>query len=209
MTLVVSKTVDPKLPVEPKVIEPKSPYRDPFHPVLKTPNPLAVTPEQESYLRDILDLCSSDSRFAQKAYVAILAVLTASNPDVLPPVVTYVSPETGEVGLVPVPIVVVGTDFNSTTEVLWDGMILNSSMFISSTEMNAELFMEDKIAGEFQIGVQKDGVFSNTVLFTVTDPVVRSAEKVSTPSHKVMTDKGPLHPITEVKPVSPVITPKK
>ena len=67
--------------------------------------------------------------------------------------------------------------------------------------------MEDKIAGEFQIAVDKGGVISNSIVFTVTDPVTLLASK--TPSHKVMTDKGPLHPITEVKPVSPVITPKK
>ena len=202
MTLVVSKTVDPKLPVVPK-----SPYRDPFHPVLKTPNPLAVNSEQELYLREILDICCSDSKFAEKAYIAILAVLSGSNPEVLPPVVTSVTPLTGEVGLVPVPIVVMGTDFDSTSKVLYDGMPLNSTMFISDTELHAELFMEDKIAGEFQIAVDKGGVISNSIVFTVTDPVTLLASK--TPSHKVMTDKGPLHPITEVKPVSPVITPKK
>jgi hypothetical protein len=159
------------LATKPKLVEVKW---DPFHPVLKTANPLAVNPEQEVYLRAILDVCCSDSRFAQKAYIAILAVLSQSTPEVLPPVLTSVTPNTGEVGIVPVPIVVVGTDFDSDSKVLWNGMTLNSSMFISETELHAELFMEDKIAGDFLIAVDKGGVISNTVPFTVTDPVVRS-----------------------------------
>lgn len=170
--------------VKKPIVFPKSPYRDPFHPVLKTANPLAVNAEQELYLREILDICCSDSKFAEKAYVAILALLTASTPEVLPPVVTSVNPVTGVVGLTPVPIVVVGTDFDSASKVLWDGMVLNSTLFISNTELHAELFMEDKIAGEFEVSVSKDGVISNTVPFTVTDPVVRKVEQV-VPSHPV------------------------
>ena len=49
--------------------------KDPYNPVLREERPLDVSLEQKEYIQDILNVACSDSRFAQKAYAAIMRVL--------------------------------------------------------------------------------------------------------------------------------------
>lgn len=62
-------------------VVPKKPvYADPFNPVLRNtpdkPEPWTLSQEQMDYIDAILVISSSDSRFAEKASIAIKKVLT-------------------------------------------------------------------------------------------------------------------------------------
>ena len=55
-------------------------YRDPFIPEFKNEvTPYHPTQEQLDYLRDILIVSCSDSRFAEKAYVGVCLMLGVTN----------------------------------------------------------------------------------------------------------------------------------
>jgi hypothetical protein len=49
--------------------------KEPYNAVLREKRPLDVSLEQREYIQDILSIACSDSRFAQKAYAAIMRVL--------------------------------------------------------------------------------------------------------------------------------------
>jgi hypothetical protein len=137
---------------------------DPFNPVLKAGTPsLHVTAEQDLYIKEILDICCSDSAFAKKAYKAISIVLTTGVPGVAPVISTLVPTTTlvGESTLA----VVTGTGFFADSVVLVNGLPV-ATTFVSDTEVN---FLPDvSVAGSFPISVQNiDGLSSNIVNFDV------------------------------------------
>jgi hypothetical protein len=56
-------------------------YQDVFRPTFRgTVTPLLTTDEQSQYIREILEVTSSDSQFAKKAYDAIQYVLSQADP---------------------------------------------------------------------------------------------------------------------------------
>jgi hypothetical protein len=55
-------------------------YQDAFNPVLVKSPRLQTTEEQNLYIQKVLDVSCSDSRFAQKAYGAILLILDGNKP---------------------------------------------------------------------------------------------------------------------------------
>lgn len=144
--------------------------RDPFHPVLKAGSPtIQLTPEQDQYVKAILDICCSDSRFAQKAYAALYLVLTNGEEEALPPVITSIVPDTlpTEMGLVT--ITVRGTGFTADSVILHGALALVTTMN-SDVEVSGVVESIGMAAGVVPITVDNLGVVSNSMNFTWTVP---------------------------------------
>lgn len=67
--------------VEPEPTEEVDPFaaplfQDPFRPVLFNSPPLDVTVEQQKWLMELLEVASSDTQFAKKAFDGIMYILT-------------------------------------------------------------------------------------------------------------------------------------
>jgi len=95
----------------------------------------------------ILDLCCSDSRFAEKAYAAILLVL-AGGADPLPPevilpnpIITSLVPNTATVGGADFTLQVLGTGFTSTSVIYINGVAASPTTFVSETELSTPVDM--------------------------------------------------------------------
>ena len=114
----------------PEVLAPV--YRDPFHPVLKNSPSLNLTGEQDLYIRDILKICCADSRFAEKAYLAIGLVLTAGTIEV--PTVGSLVPSTVVLGEPSFDIHVIGTGFTPYSKIVFNGFD-EPTTYISDTEL--------------------------------------------------------------------------
>jgi len=145
--------------------------RDPFHPVLKSGSPtIQLTPEQDQYVKAILDICCSDSKFAQKAYAALFLVLTNGEEEALPPVITSLVPDTlvTEAGLVT--ITVRGTGFTADSVIMHDALALITTMN-SDVELSGIVESIGMAAGSVPITVNNLGVVSNTMNFTWTAPL--------------------------------------
>ena len=148
-----------------EVEEPVVKWLDPFNPVLETPNPLDVTEEQRLYIKEILQTACSDSRFAEKAYLAIMKTLLG---EALVPILTSLTPDTEVAGTPSVSVAVVGENFDSGAVVYQAGVGVNT-IFVSETELTATLDLSGASAGTLAISVRNsNGVTSNTVNFTVT-----------------------------------------
>lgn len=138
---------------------------DPFNPVLIMPNPLAVSDEQLDNIKAILETACSDSRFATKAYNAIVLTLTAES---VTPILTSLTPDTGVAGTPLVEVTVVGENFEAGSVVLQAGAPVNTS-FVSEEELTASLDLSGAIAGVLAISVRNSSqLTSNVVNFTVT-----------------------------------------
>lgn len=165
--------------ITPKVEEPVVTPFDPWNPVLKSSPSLQTTEEQELYIKEILEICCSDSAFAKKAYVALQHILTGSAAE--PAVVSSLTPSTSVVSL-PVSLTVTGTGFSSTSVISFGGPV--ATTFVSDTSLTAEVTAPGT-AGVVSVNVDTDGVLSNSVDFTVTDIVllnVPTSKKDFTPS---------------------------
>jgi len=155
--------------IKPKqVVEEVTPF-DPWTPVLKNSPSLQTTPEQELYIREILEICCSDSAFAKKCYVALQHILTGAPAEA--PTVTGISPITAVVGT-PVSLTVTGTGFTSTSVISFGGPV--ATTFVSETELTAEV-TAPAVPGDVAVTVDTDGLVSEPVTFTVTDIVLLNA----------------------------------
>jgi hypothetical protein len=161
-------------------------HTDPLRPVLKSVTPpVLTTVEQRDYLWLILDLCCSDSRFAEKAYAAILLVL-AGGAEPLPPevvlpnpVITSLVPSTAVVGGADFTLQVLGTGFTATAVIHINGTAASPTTFVSATELTTPVDMGLVLAPVVApITVVDQGVVSAALDFTVTSPVVLSAAKI-------------------------------
>lgn len=145
--------------------------RDPFNPVLVTPNPLAVTDEQKENIRAILDTACSDSRFAQKAYLAIIITLAGES---ITPVITEIAPTEGEAGGDPVAITVTGQNFEAASVVLQAGAPILTN-FVNDTELSASVQLSGAAVGTLAISVRNStGLTSNVVNFDVVAPALQN-----------------------------------
>jgi len=171
---------------------------EPFSPVLLASVPLPVTMEQLNYIREILDVACSDSRFADKAYDAIRFVLTGQTA--IPPVVTSLNPSTAVIGAPSFTLHVMGTGFLPSSEIQWNGSP-EPTTFVSDTELTTLVDMSTAVvAASIPVAVLNGGVLSDPMTFDLTAVVVMSAQVVP-PENKF-----PAH--TQSKPVVTAV-PKK
>ena len=136
--------------------------------------PSITTIEQRDYIWRILDLCCADSRFAEKAYVAILLVLAGGvdqevPPVPVPPVLTTLTPNTIEVGGADFVLVVTGTGFTAASTIHIKGTPAPTTL-VSDTEVSTPIDMALVLAPTVApITVVNDGLISNSIDFTVTE----------------------------------------
>lgn len=135
-------------------------HPEPFNPVLLASPVLPVTEEQKNLVRDVLNLSSSDSRFSEKAYIAIERVLTGGS--VIPPVIVGLVPPTVKVGTTNVLLRVQGTGFLNTSVIVANGLIDQVTTYVSPTEVTCIISGVD-VHGPVtvQVGVRNDNVISN------------------------------------------------
>jgi hypothetical protein len=155
--------------VKPKVVTEVPLYQDPFRPVLFDSPVLQTSPEQEKYIREVLDICCSDSASAKKCYNALQYILTTAPP--VAPVLSSLTPSTTVID-VPVSVSVAGTGFLDGASVHVDGSAVPTT-FVSETELT---FSPVVAAEGTQVVIVEnpDLLVSESLDFTVT-PVLRSA----------------------------------
>ena len=143
-------------------------HRDPFSGELITPNPLDVSDEQKENIRAILDLSSSDSRFALKAYLAIMKLLLGAD---VTPVILSLEPTEGNSGVPNLALTVHGTDFEAGSRVQQAGVIIPTS-YVDNTELRATVNLSGAAPGVMAISVRNSsGITSNIVNLDVLDPL--------------------------------------
>ena len=148
---------------------------DPWRPVLKNSPSLHTTEEQDVYIKEILDICSSDSAFAKKAYAALKYIL--SQEEEIPAVfaLTSVSPNTAHIDT-PITLVATGTGFTAGCTIMFGGNTVTT--FVSETELSASV-TTPSTPGTIPVTVTDiNEAPSNSVDFTVTNPVTLLADKV-------------------------------
>ena len=143
-------------------------YADPFSPVLLNSESLNLSLEQRNYIREILETACSDSRFAEKAYIAIIYVLTHGK-DVVP-VVSSINPSSATIGDPSFTLHVTGTGFDSSSQIVWNGSV-EPTTFVSATELTTLVNMVTaQFATDIPVAVQSgSGVVSNVMTFTLND----------------------------------------
>jgi hypothetical protein len=160
-------------PVE--VVEEFTPF-DPWTPVLKNSPSLHTTPEQQAYIKEILEICCSDSAFAKKAYAALQYILTGSPAEA--PTVTSLSPATAVVGDPIFDIHVHGTGFNASSVILFNS-IEEPTTLVSETELttgvNMPLWVSPAVV---PVAVKNGDLVSTPLDFEFTAPVLLSAPSV-------------------------------
>lgn len=142
-------------------------HPDPFSAMLTSSVPLAVTSEQRRYIREVLSICSSDTQFADKAYRAISHILVDGSVPI--PAVTSLTPSTVVLGTPSFTIHVIGTDFTTTSVILFNGF-QEPTTYVSATELTTGVNMAVWLApATVPIAViTADGVVSNSVMFSFT-----------------------------------------
>jgi hypothetical protein len=159
------------------LVRPK--YEDPFSPTLRSSEPLVVTDEQRHYIREILDIACSDSKFAQKAYDAIVLVLTGKSVTV--PEVTSISPTSAKLGDPSFMLHVTGKGFTGESKIIWNGSE-EPTTYVSATELTTNVDMSTaEVAMSIPVAVlSKDGIQSNSIPFElqpVSGPVTSAVRE--------------------------------
>jgi len=157
-------------------------HQDPFAPVLFSSPALNVTNEQKGYLRKILDVSCSDSRFAEKAYVAIVGLLVSGNATV--PTVTSLVPNTAEIGDPAFTLHVHGTGFKAGDVIVFAG-VDEPTTVVSPTELTTGVNMPLWVSPDAVPVLVKSasGVLSAPMTFTFVDNVALLSVKKEE-SHK-------------------------
>lgn len=166
-------------------------YQDAFSPVLLSADslPLVISDEQKKYIKAVLDRSSSDSRFSDKAYVAIILILTKGMTKVA--AVTSLVPSTVELGDPSFTLHVHGTGFKSTDQIVFNGGV-EPTVFVSATELTTGVDMSTAaVAVTVPVEVvSADGLISNSMSFTFTDGSVSgTAFSAKTPEKKLVETK--------------------
>ena len=153
-------------------------HNDPYNPTLFSPDSKAldVSPEQERLIREVHMLGSSDTRFAQKMSDAVLHILRTGST--VKPVIESLSPENTTIGSESFDIHVVGTGFDETSTILFNGYeeptTFNSETDVS-TGVNMPLWAAPVVV---PVMVRNStGALSNTVPFEFLDTPARTREK--------------------------------
>jgi IPT/TIG domain len=151
---------------------------DPFSAVLLNSPALIVTEEQSLLIRKVLDTSSSDTRFADKAYVSIWKILTGGS--VVPPKITSLTPNSATVGDPSFLLHVIGTGFTSGSTVVFNGGE-EPTTYASATELTTQVDMSTVSgASVVPVYVSSNGVLSDPVMFTFNDVAARKAPVTDT-----------------------------
>ena len=164
-------------------------YQDPFSPVLFNSPPLNVTLEQIDFIKKVLDKSSSDSRFADKALVAITRILTGGS--VAPPVITSISPNTVVLGSPNFDVLINGSGFTAESVIVFNGFDEPTTL-VSPTQVKTGVNMSVWAApAVVPIMVRAgNGALSNAMNFSFTSPATvfaapaKAEEKVLKPEDK-------------------------
>jgi hypothetical protein len=113
-------------------------HPDPFVPVLLSSESLIVSLEQRELIKEILRAACSDSRFAEKAYDAILYTLTAGS--VIPIGLTSLTPSTAIIGSESFTLHVMGENFDQYSVINFAGHD-EPTTFVNSTELTTGVDM--------------------------------------------------------------------
>lgn len=142
-------------------------HPDPFGAVLLNSTTLLVTDEQKNLIREVLETACSDSRFAEKAYVAIWRILTAGSAVV--PKVTSLTPNSAEVGDPSFLLHVHGTGFTAGSIIMFNGGE-EPTTYVSATELTTTVNMTTvSVASTVPVAVlSSEGVLSDSMNFTFT-----------------------------------------
>jgi hypothetical protein len=147
----------------PSVIRP-----DAFNPTLIASPAVDVSIEQMEYVRQVLVRCSSDSRFADKAYAAIVVIMGGNN--VPPPEVTSLSPSSANLGEPSFEIHVMGKNFREDSVIVFNGYV-EPTTFVSETELTTIVNMTVwSTPATLPVQVMTDNVQSDPQMFEFIDP---------------------------------------
>jgi hypothetical protein len=170
-----------------KVVRERPLYQDPFDPVLKTVNNLAVNDEQNDYIKRVLNKACSDSKFAEKAYIAITKILSGS---LLTPVVSALNPSNVVLGSPVFDLHVMGSNFTPESVIVFNGFD-EPTTFVSASELttgvNMPLWQAPAVVPVMVRSAEE--VLSNSMNFEFKEiPVLLSAptlvHKSTTPAYK-------------------------
>lgn len=158
-------------------------YQDPFHPVLVDSVPLEASEEQNYYIKEVLDLCCSDSASAKKAYAAIQFILSTAPP--VAPIVTSLEPATAVIGDPSFDIHVIGTGFTPDSVIVFNGFD-EPTTFVSDTELttgvNMPLWQAPAVV---PVSVRNGNLVSEALNFEFTNPVILFSTPVQSDDKKV------------------------
>jgi len=140
---------------------------DAFKPVLLSSPALSVTMEQMVLIRKVLEVASSDTQFVNKAFDAIMLILTAGITKV--PTVGTINPSTAVAGSGTVQLTVTGTEFTNTSEIVWVGSPV-ATTYVSATELKATVNVPAQTV-KIPVRVQTGNIISDPKDFDVTAPV--------------------------------------
>lgn len=143
---------------------------DPFMPTLREAvEPHALTGEQAQLIERVLELASSDTRFAQKASQAIRLILAGgqTNPSSLQ--IDSLVPNQKGMGSQSFLLRVLGSGYDATC-VIWINDVQRATTFVSSTEVRTNVSLVDVTTPNVYPVIVKDdtGGQSNVAVFTVT-----------------------------------------
>jgi hypothetical protein len=173
-------------------------YQDPFSPILFNSPALVVTDEQKKYIKEILDTACSDSKFAEKAYNAIILLLTGGSVKV--PTVTSLVPNSAEIGSASFTLHVHGTNLKLGSIIVFAG-VEEPTTHVSDSELTTGVDMSLWVGPDaVPVAVKSpDGEFSVAMTFTFVDPAARSASKEPEKTYKTTTPT--IHPVTPHAPI--------
>lgn len=150
-------------------------YQDPFAPVLLTSTPLVVSLEQLVYVKKVLDRACSDSRFSDKAYVAIVGILTGAAVKV--PTVSNLTPSSVVIGAPTFDLLVNGTNFTPESVIYFNGLA-EPTTYVSATQVktgvNMPLWVSPAVVPVTVLS--SDGVLSNAMSFTFNAAALQAAK---------------------------------
>jgi hypothetical protein len=176
---------------------------DPFAAVMLASVPLEVSEEQKMYVKEILNVACSDSRFAEKAYIAISRVLMGLPTKI--PIISSLTPNSAEIGDPSFTLHVHGQNFTSTSVIVFNGGE-ESTTFVGPTELTTGVDMTTATTPiAVPVAVRDMDVQSEPLMFTFTDGSTVAARSVKKEDVK----KEDVRPVEKVTPKESVTEVKK
>ena len=140
---------------------------DPFAGVTFSSVALRVTDEQKKLIQGVLDVACSDTQFRNKAYNAIVKILTSDSFKL--PQVLSLNPNNAVLGSPSFTLRVLGTGFKNTDKIIFAG-VEEPTTFVSANELTTGVNMAVWLGPDvLPVEVQTvEGYLSNAVPFTFT-----------------------------------------
>lgn len=139
-------------------------YVDPFSPVLTQSEVLNVSLEQKLVIKQVLNVACSDSKFADRAYVAIIGALTGGSVKV--PSVTSLTPNSAVIGDASFTLHVRGTNLLPGSIIVFAG-VEEPTTHVSNVELTTGVNMDVWLGPDILPVLVKspDGEFSAPLMF--------------------------------------------